>query len=275
MDPPEKRGQPQKAPVTVEAEGHTVEPDRAQSDPSSWRTEMNRRFDTNDNTLTDEAVEREREVFDRKLEHLGKSNPDLSDDERVSMVFPPNSSSQNTETSSPSPVRPEQRRLTLDPPPSEFSRPPYENEPVDDDFSSIPREVIISRVLAGLVDLLIPVILGLIFVFSASWLVGLNFFSAEATRWWVIFSFAFFVHNSIFFLWTSGQTPGMYLTELRVIDGENREPGMFKTFARVVLFLISAVTVVGLVLALFDPQCRALHDRLTGTKVVPEAGLPD
>lgn len=275
MDPPEKKPQPPKAPVTVDVEGRSVEPGRPPSDPSSWRTEMSRRFDTDDNTLTDEAVEREREVFDRKLEHLGKSNAELSDDERVSLVFPPASSFPEAGVSTHSPVRGEQRRLSLDPLPPEFTSPSFENEPPEEDFSSIPREVIISRVLAGLVDLLVPVILGLIFVFSASWVVGLNFFSAEATRWWVIFSFAFFVQNSIFFLWTSGQTPGMYLTELRVIDGENSEPGMLRTLARVVLFLVAALSVVGLLIALFDPQCRALHDRLTGTKVVPEAGLPD
>ncbi len=275
MDAPEKPSQTTKSDeAVVDVEGHTVENDPAQADPASWRTEMSKRFDTESRSGADPAIDREREVFERKLEHLERPDADAPEWRQgpTAVPFPPVSRDPSLH---PAQARPQQRRLTLDPPPPEFIPPSYENEPPEEDFASIPREVIISRVLAGLVDLLIPVVLGLVFVFSATWFTGLDFFSAAATRWWVIFSVILFVQGSIFFLWASGQTPGMYLTELRVIDARNREPGMLTTVVRVLLFLVSLVTVVGLLLAVFDPQCRALHDRLTGTKVIPEAGLPE
>lgn len=80
-----------------------------------------------------------------------------------------------------------------------------------------------------------------------------------------------------FFLAKIGQTPGKRAYELKVVDDKNFEKiGFFRALLRFVLFLVSATTLLGLLVPLYRKDKKALHDILVGTVVItiPPTALP-
>ena len=133
----------------------------------------------------------------------------------------------------------------------------------------ISREVLFSRLLAGMVDLLLPALMGFLFAFSASSVLNFDLLTVTSLRFGLVFFLSFYFLNSLFFLFTTRQTPGMYLTDLQ-LTGERSEDIPFGSIClRIGLFLPVAITLVGLAWFFFDPSCRCLHDRLSRTRVVP------
>lgn len=132
----------------------------------------------------------------------------------------------------------------------------------------VSREILFSRFLAGIIDLLVPVLIGLLFTFVASWVLNFDFFGATSLRLAVVFSLSFYFFNSFFFLLTARQTPGMFLTDLELSDEESEEIPFGSICLRICLFLPVAATLVGLLWGFFDPGCRCLHDRLSQTRVI-------
>ncbi len=132
------------------------------------------------------------------------------------------------------------------------------------------REILFSRFLAGIIDLTLPLVLALIFTFSASWVLAFDLFEAHSLTLILAFSVTFFLFNSMFFLLSSGRTPGMYFTdlELRNADG-TRQVTASLILLRVLFFAPAVLSVLGLVWAVFDPSRRCLHDHLSGTQVMP------
>lgn len=135
--------------------------------------------------------------------------------------------------------------------------------------TGLSHEVIFSRMLAGMIDLSLPVLIAFVFSYSASKILNFDFFSANSVQLGVVFSLCFFFLNSFFFLVLSGQTPGMYLTDLQLVGEESETVSFQSLLLRVCLFLPVAATVVGLLWSVFDPWCRCVHDRLSKTRVVP------
>ena len=134
----------------------------------------------------------------------------------------------------------------------------------------IPSEIILSRLLAGIVDASLSILTGFLFSWTACLLLNLDFLSISTLSLGGACSLGFCFLSSCFFLISCGQTPGMYLTELRLIAEEVPEavPTQAILF-RVLLFPAVAASLVGLCLSFFDPGRRCLHDRLTRTRVVP------
>ena len=166
--------------------------------------------------------------------------------------------------------RAEQRKLRLEPllsKPAEVPVPGRRDS--SHEVEAISREVLFSRLLAGIVDLLSPALIGLFFTFLASEVLNFELFAVSSLRLVFLFSLSFFFFNSFFFLLTSRQTPGMFLTDLQLIDEESDDPSLGSICLRICLFLPVAATVVGLVSGFFDRRCRCLHDRLSQTRVVP------
>ena len=166
---------------------------------------------------------------------------------------------------------PTQQALTLEAPAAP--------EPVDSSASTseetaasengLSHEVLFSRMLAGIIDLFLPVLIAVVFSFSAAKILNFDFFSANSLHLGILVALSFFFLNSFFFLILSGQTPGMYLTDLQLV-GEESETVPFQSLViRICLFLPVVVTVVGLLWSIFDPWCRGAHDRVSGTRVVP------
>jgi uncharacterized RDD family membrane protein YckC len=70
--------------------------------------------------------------------------------------------------------------------------------------------------------------------------------------------------------WTlTGETPGMRLMALRVIDRGGDPPGLGKALVRLVGMILAAIPFfAGYLLILVDDRRRGLHDMLAGTTVV-------
>jgi uncharacterized RDD family membrane protein YckC len=72
-----------------------------------------------------------------------------------------------------------------------------------------------------------------------------------------------------YFTGTTGQTLGKIATGLRVVDAGGRPPGYFRAFVRAVLGCLGVIAAgAGLIPMLLDPARRALHDRVSRTRVV-------
>jgi uncharacterized RDD family membrane protein YckC len=70
----------------------------------------------------------------------------------------------------------------------------------------------------------------------------------------------------------AGQTLGMRLVRIRVIDLRGRAPGAVRGFIRVLALAISVLPgTLGWLWAIFDREHRALHDHLAGTLVIVDA----
>ncbi|MEE8586831.1 MAG: RDD family protein, partial [Acidobacteriota bacterium] len=101
----------------------------------------------------------------------------------------------------------------------------------------ISREIFLSRLLAGLVDLLLSSFVGLIFAWVASALLGFDFFSAASIEIALATGLLFYWVSSLFFLSLSGQTPGMHLTGLQLLYQESAELPFMAVFIRVLAIL--------------------------------------
>ena len=158
---------------------------------------------------------------------------------------------------------PRQGTLVLD---SETSQPIA--EPMSDDSADeVDREVLFSRFLCGIIDLSLPVLTGFLFTVGGAWILDFDYFLSAALEWAAAFSLFFFFFNSLFFLTLMGQTPGMYVTELRLVSDSGQAPSLRQLVLRVLLFLPSVLSLAGLAWALLDPSCRTAHDRFSSTRV--------
>ena len=82
--------------------------------------------------------------------------------------------------------------------------------------------------------------------------------------WFAVVAFYF-----ILFWSTTGQTPGMRLMRLRVIDRAGRPPHLSRALLRVVGLALAIIPLfAGFLPVLFDARRRGVHDLLAGTAVV-------
>jgi uncharacterized RDD family membrane protein YckC len=78
---------------------------------------------------------------------------------------------------------------------------------------------------------------------------------------WFAFVAAYFV-----FFWTSGHTPGMRFTKLRLVDPKGRPPSFLRALAR--FAILAVVPLLSGLPILFDRRRRGLHDIVAGTTVL-------
>ena len=256
---------------------------------SNWRLEVKRKLDNHyekkrSSPTLNQRRQKQASSPDRRKPKRSTDNAlfdyrlreSIKKDSRVSQVRRPVSKTTTEKPLIRAPVgtrssshsrAPIQRTLTLEAPPSLSEiRFTEETEPEENRVS---HEVIFSRLLAGIIDLTLPILVAAPFTFTASIILGFEFFSMNSLWFQVSFSVGFYFLNSFFFLSVSGQTPGMYLTDLRLIGEDSEEVRIVSLFVRIAFFLPVVVTVLGLLLAIFDPWCRCLHDRLSSTRIVP------
>ena len=168
---------------------------------------------------------------------------------------------------------PHQQKFRMDPLPPLPSA--TDSEPETAEAPVLSREILFSRLLGGLVDGSLAVFMGFLFSYSASRVLDLDFFLWDALEFAAMLSVFFFLFNA-FFLWaSSGQTLGMYLTDLKLVTEDGRDAvNLWSVLLRTVLMLPSIVSVFGLLWSFFDPLCRTLHDLLSGTRIVPAESDP-
>lgn len=250
----------------------------SESETAKWRSQLEKKFEPAREKLPDleEAQRRVDEMFRpdvpglREAEGVVDSEPvEASDpaDVRAAGGFPNGANRPNAPEMSLPLRRPSQQALSLEPLIAEVSK--SRVKPEKDAPKAVSKEILFSRILAGILDLLLPVATGVLFVFAACWFLKLDFFSPPATYSWVALALGFYFFNSFYFFWTAGQTPGMSVTDLQLTGEDSEEPALVSVAIRIVLFLPVVASVVGLAVALFDSECRALHDRLSKTRVIP------
>jgi uncharacterized RDD family membrane protein YckC len=84
----------------------------------------------------------------------------------------------------------------------------------------------------------------------------------------MLFTTAFALYTT-YFVSVYGSTPGQSFYHLRVVDETGGPPTVGRAFLRWVGYLIGTLALfIGFLAALADPEGRAWHDRLAGTRVV-------
>jgi uncharacterized RDD family membrane protein YckC len=131
------------------------------------------------------------------------------------------------------------------------------------------REVLFSRVLAGLLDLMVSLVAGVLFGFIAASLLEVDLTSPSVMEVAGGCAAAFWLLNSTFFLFVARQTPGMMVTDLELIGEQRAELSLGRVVGRILLQLLAALSLVGLLWAIFDEHGRCWHDRLSRTLIVP------
>jgi len=128
-----------------------------------------------------------------------------------------------------------------------------------------------ERAAAGLCDTLVLTAIGVALVGAASSGTGLPFRQILAQEAlflglaWAIFA----VGYSVFFVGSCGQTIGRMVMRLRVVGDNQFSVGFDRAAIRLAAWVVSAAPLfAGMLLALRDPQKRALHDRVSHTRVV-------
>jgi len=85
-----------------------------------------------------------------------------------------------------------------------------------------------------------------------------------AAAWGLVVGFYF-----VLFWSTAGQTPGMRLMALRVMDYTGGHPGVWRSFVRLIALGLCIIPLfAGFLPVLFDGRRRGMHDMLAHTVVV-------
>ena len=112
----------------------------------------------------------------------------------------------------------------------------------------------------------VGIVVSLVWTPGPAWLVGTVIAAAG-----VVVEVVYFAG----FWTTSGQTPGMRLMHLRVVDGSGSVPGLARSLLRLAgLALAMLLCFMGFLPALVDNRRRALQDFLAGTVVIHYQSAP-
>ena len=129
--------------------------------------------------------------------------------------------------------------------------------------------ILLSRTLAGLVDLIVIVLCTGAFIIAADYfsgIIALDHISLVVFS--AVFLMIFFLY-SLFFLSASNQTIGMMITDLRVVGRNERRPSIGRLVGRCCAYMVAFLCAgIGLLLGLFDRDSLCFHDRISGTRVI-------
>lgn len=208
------------------------------------------------------------------------------DDAVLSPLETPLKRSQNASTVS-EPVRPRplplsklsespsspQKLLDLEPPvpkARESVKPREQESPVPPVSKplAVSREILVSRSLSGLIDLIFAAAVAVGFVVVGSHFLEIDFFGFLPLTIASGLTLVMLIVNGLYFLMTCGRTPGMAATGLRLVTIEGGRPSGTQVLGRSLLFLPCLISVVGLAWAILDPERRCAHDVLSGTLVI-------
>jgi len=148
---------------------------------------------------------------------------------------------------------------------SEESAPVFRpNSPVDEEN----KLILLSRSLAGLIDLIIVVLCTTVFIISVDYFSGIVILDIVSLVEYAGLFLMVFLLYSVFFLATAGQTVGMMITDLRVEGIQGSRPSIVQLFIRCAGFILSVIVLgTGLLWSLFDRKNMCFHDRLSNTSI--------
>lgn len=126
--------------------------------------------------------------------------------------------------------------------------------------TALVADVVLEQLVFVLGGALIGLVASLFGTLRPTWLVG-----ALAGIGWLVVVVVYFVG-----FWTvAGQTPGMRMMGVRVIDGSGKAPSGWRALVRLVGLALAIIPLfAGFLPALFDRRRRALQDYMAGTTVV-------
>ncbi len=111
--------------------------------------------------------------------------------------------------------------------------------------------------------------------FGSGMLIGLVMAAAKVTDGTLILlaslgaGVAVNVAYTTFFIGKFGATPGKMAAKVRVINADGSKVSYGKAFGRSMAEYVSSLTLlIGYIMAAFDDEKRALHDRICGTRVI-------
>jgi uncharacterized RDD family membrane protein YckC len=91
----------------------------------------------------------------------------------------------------------------------------------------------------------------------------------RGTAVWYLFSFGISAAYMIFFMGKFGATPGKMALGIKVVRPDGAALGYPLAVGRYFSTFVSSLTLcIGYVIAIFDKEKRALHDRIAGTRVI-------
>jgi predicted Zn finger-like uncharacterized protein len=126
---------------------------------------------------------------------------------------------------------------------------------------------LVALMIDGLLVLVMQIVCGLLLV-----MIGSDGFepSSSVALLTQLFSMLLSLFYWVFFTGYGGQTPGKMLLRLQVICTDGQPPGYGKAFYRETLgkFVSGIILGIGYLMAAFDDQKQALHDRMANTYVV-------
>jgi uncharacterized RDD family membrane protein YckC len=130
------------------------------------------------------------------------------------------------------------------------------------------RMILLSRTLAGLVDLLVSLVATSGFILAADYSAGIDIFDSRSAFHYALVALALHFLSSAYFLGTGGQTIGMMLTELQVTRRDGGRPSISSVLFRNAAYLVSLLAIgTGLLWAIFDSRAECLQDKLSRTRV--------
>jgi len=132
--------------------------------------------------------------------------------------------------------------------------------------------ILLTRTLAGLVDLIIVVVSAGLMVIAVDILEGIDVFDTTSKVYYSLLFLTTYFLYSLFFLGTANQTIGMMLTDLRLVSTSSGRLGVSQVLLRCSAFLLGlAVLGIGLLWGCFDSRAYCLHDRLSHSRVMKAA----
>jgi uncharacterized RDD family membrane protein YckC len=129
--------------------------------------------------------------------------------------------------------------------------------------------ILLTRTLAGLVDLIIIVLCAGCIILAVDILEGIEIWDTlSQIHYAALFLATYFVY-SLFFLGMANQTIGMMLTDLRMVGDSTARAGILQILGRCGAFLLGVAALgIGLIWGFFDHRARCLHDLLSGTRII-------
>ncbi len=129
--------------------------------------------------------------------------------------------------------------------------------------------ILLSRILSGLIDLLIIGLCTGAFILAADVFSGIDIIDNVSKFYYGALLLAIYFVYSAFFLGTANQTVGMMIKDLRIVGSEGGRPRMSHILGRCAAYLISWLSLgIGLLWAAFDRNALCFHDKLSHTRVV-------
>jgi uncharacterized RDD family membrane protein YckC len=130
--------------------------------------------------------------------------------------------------------------------------------------------ILLSRTLAGLVDLMFVVLCTGIFIYASDFFCGITV-SLDFISYAIYAALLLLIYltYSLFFLSSSTQTIGMMITDLRLVGKNGRRPYFRQILGHCLGYILSLFVLgLGLILSIFDNQNRCFHDRISHTQVI-------